>query len=80
MAWALKNDVKTVFVSAQLPYDIPSYSDADVQLAVYCAKGMSEDPRFADNGVMQYNVNLPVAFFKIFTKGEKYKGSLPVRI
>ncbi|MBQ9415596.1 MAG: hypothetical protein IJU20_02000 [Clostridia bacterium] len=70
----------SVVISAQLPYDLALYPDADALLAAYCAKGMSEDPRFASNGVVQYNANLPAAVFSVFRSPCRFSGRLPLSV
>ena len=71
---------KTVFISAQLPYDLGLPLSAGASLAAYCAKGMSEDPRHAENGVAGYNPNLPSAISMLFEEVNAFQGRLPVMI
>ena len=71
---------RIIRISAHLPYDTARFRDADAVLAAYCAKGMSEDPRFRENGVRGYGPNLPAALYLTLHKRPEFHGRLPVRI
>lgn len=69
---------KVVFVSANIPYDVARYTDADAILAVYCANGMDELPVDGQENPA-YGVNYPAAFITVFG-GNAPTGMLPVDI
>lgn len=66
-------------ISAQLPYDLARYPDAEAVLAVYLAKGMSELPGDFSGDTLQYAPNLSVGIFTVFG-GNEPAGKLPVNV
>ena len=70
--------VKSVLVSAQLPYDLARYPDADAALACYLAKGMKDKPDFS-KPVAAYGPNLIAALYTVFG-GNEPTGKLPVDV
>lgn len=74
-----KRDGKVVILSAQLPYDLARYGEADALLACYNARGMTEMPDFTKPDRSQYGPNIPAALYTIFG-GSKPSGRLPVNI
>ncbi len=72
------NGGKFVFLSAQLPYDMAQFTEADSLVACYSAKGMPEIPTGAPN-TKQYGANLPAALYAIFG-GYNPRGTLPVKL
>ena len=70
---------RVVLLSAQLPYDIARYPEADAILACYNAKGMSSLPGDYSQETSQYGPNVPAAIYTIFG-GNKPTGRLPVNI
>ena len=69
---------KFIFLSAQLPYDMAQFTEADALLACYSAKGMPEIPTGAPN-TKQYGANIPAALYAIFG-GYNPRGTLPVKL
>ena len=67
-------------LSAYLPYDAARFTAADAFVISWLAKGMSEDPRAAENGVSQYGANIPAAVYLMFAQDESPAGKLPVGI
>ena len=76
---AEENDAAFVLVSAQLPYDIARYTDADAAVACYLAKGMAEKPGDFSGTTVAYGPNLIAAIYTIFG-GNEPTGTLPVNI
>ena len=70
---------RIVVISAQLPYDVARYPAADAMVVSYGARGMNEDPRDRQNGILQYGPNIPAALYLLLS-GEKMQGRLPVSI
>ena len=52
---------------------------ADAIVVSYGARGMNEDPRDRQNGILQYGPNIPAALYLLLS-GEKMQGRLPVSI
>lgn len=69
---------KFILISAQLPYDIAAFQDADAILACYGARGMAVVPDGDYDELPQYGPNIPAAIYAAFS-GE-YLGVLPVNI
>ncbi len=72
-------DIEVVLVSAQLPYDIARYPDADAALACYLARGMTDKPRDFSGTTKYYGPNLITAIYTVFG-GNAPTGKLPVNI
>ena len=70
---------KIAVISAQLPYDLARFTDADALMAVYNARGMSKDPGDFSGDVPQYAPNLPVAVYMALGGGSP-TGKLPVNV
>ena len=86
MAKAHEKGKRFVLISAQLPYDIARFTDADVIMACYSARGMMELPEASDDSegseykaVKAYGPNLPAAIYTALG-GNKKTGTLPVDI
>ena len=79
LAQTHENDAKFVLISAQLPYDIARYPDADAALACYLAKGMAEKPDDSGDVSAAYGPNLVAALYTVFG-GNAPTGTLPVSI
>ena len=67
-----------VLISAQLPYDIARFGDADAILACYNAKGMEELPAEGKKN-KQYGPNLPAAIYALYSD-RMPTGALPVSV
>ena len=67
-------------VSAQLPYDVKRYEQADAAVIAWYAKGMSEDPRGAEGAPLSYGANLPAALMQILDPEGVFPGRLPVKL
>ena len=76
---AKDNGTKCVLISAQLPYDLARYRDADAALACYLAKGMTEKPGDFSGTTKAYGPNLIAAVYTVFG-GSKPTGKLPVNV
>lgn len=77
IAHASGNDVTVI--SAHLPYDAAHYRTADAIIAVYGARGMTENPLNANHSVSQYGPNIPAGLYMLLS-GEEMTGTLPVDI
>lgn len=77
IAHAAGNDV--TIISAHLPYDASHYKTADAIVAIYGARGMTENPRNANHNVNQYGPNIPACLYMLLS-GEEMTGILPVDI
>ena len=75
---AHKNGKKVVFLSANMPYDVARFTEADAILASYCATGMDELPVDGQENVA-YGVNYPAALITIFG-GNDPVGKLPIDV
>ncbi len=75
---AHKNGKKVVFLSANMPYDVARFTEADAILAAYCANGMNELPVDGKENIA-YGVNYPAALITIFG-GSEPAGKLPVDV
>ena len=75
---AHKNGKKVVFLSANMPYDVARFTEADAILAAYCANGMEELPVDGKENIA-YGVNYPAALITIFG-GSEPAGKLPVDV
>lgn len=75
---AHKNGKKVVFLSANMPYDVARFTEADAILAAYCATGMDELPVDGQENVA-YGVNYPAALITIFG-GNDPVGKLPIDV
>ena len=73
-----KNGKKVVFLSANMPYDVARFTEADAILAAYCATGMDELPVDGQENVA-YGVNYPAALITIFG-GNDPVGKLPIDV
>ena len=67
-------------LSAQLPYDIDRYKNADAVVAAWYAKGMAENPHTAEGPVVSYGPNLPAALMAILDKDGVFPGKLPINV
>ena len=75
----LHRDGKTaVVISAQLPYDVACYPEADALLVSYCSGPMKTVPNASGAG-SAWVPNLPAAICAAFGVGEP-AGSLPVDV
>lgn len=74
-----KNGKKVVLVSAELPYDIAAYSDADAIVACYGAYEMKVVPTVDAKKNQGYGPNMIVALASVFGAA-KADGKLPVDI
>lgn len=72
------NGKKVVFLSANIPYDVARFTEADAIVAAYCANGMDELP-IDGNENPAYGVNYPAALITIFG-GNAPTGKLPVDV
>ncbi|MCR5142936.1 MAG: glycoside hydrolase family 3 C-terminal domain-containing protein [Ruminococcus sp.] len=72
------NGKKVVFLSANIPYDVARFQDADAIVAAYNADGMDELPVDGQENPA-YGVNYPAALITIFG-GNSPTGRLPVDI
>ncbi len=70
---------KVVLISADLPYDIAAYSDADAILAIYGSQEMKIIPGEDAKKNVGYGPNIPVSIASIFGAA-KANGKLPVDI
>ena len=75
---AHRNGKKVVFLSANMPYDVARFTEADAILAAYCATGMDELPVDGQENVA-YGVNYPAALITIFG-GNDPVGKLPIDV
>ena len=75
---AHKNGKKVVFLSANMPYDVARFTEADAIIAAYCANGMNELPVDGKENIA-YGVNYPAALITIFG-GSEPAGKLPVDV
>ena len=75
---AHKNGKKVVYLSANLPYDVARFDDADAIVAAYNADGMGEMPVDGQEN-SAYGVNYPAALMTILG-GNSPTGKLPVDI
>jgi beta-N-acetylhexosaminidase len=73
-----EEDLKTVLISAQLPYDAAAFPEADAIVCCYNGRGMTELPDFT-GPVKEYGPNLPAALYTLFG-GMGPAGKLPVNI
>ena len=75
---AHENDKKVVFLSANIPYDVARFQEADAIVAAYNADGMDELPVDGKENPA-YGVNYPAALITIFG-GNSPTGKLPVDV
>ena len=75
---AHKNNKKVILISANIPYDIARFSEADAILATYCANGMDALPVEGEES-LAYGENYPAALITIFG-GNSPTGKLPVDV
>ena len=73
-----KNGKKVVLVSANIPYDIARFSNADAILATYCSNVMEALPVDGKEN-SAYGVNYPAALITVFG-GNSPVGKLPVDV
>lgn len=78
IALAHKNGKKVIFISANIPYDIARFQEADAIIASYCANAMDELP-VEGRESLAYGENYPAALMTIFG-GNSPTGKLPVDI
>lgn len=71
--------IPQIVLSAQLPYDLSLYDDADAHLACYLASGMPEQPVFDGRKNTGYGPNLIAALSVIYNDAEP-EGHLPVQV
>ena len=71
---------KFIQLSCHLPYDAARLTGADAVLICWSDRGMSEDPRNAENGVSTYGPNIPAAVYLAFDASGGPTGRLPVNI
>lgn len=72
------NGGKFILLSAHLPYELASFSDADALIACYNSRGMDMIPTGESNRP-KYGANIPAAIYAIFG-GSDITGTLPVSI
>lgn len=72
-------DIPQIVLSAQLPYDLSLYEDADAHLACYLASGMPAIPVFDGRENTGYGPNLIAALSVIYNDAEP-RGHLPVQV
>ncbi|MDO5107723.1 MAG: hypothetical protein Q4D39_05565, partial [Coriobacteriaceae bacterium] len=72
-------DHASVVISAQLPYDLARFTDADALLACYLASGMPEIPDELDGEAPCWGPNI-VAALGIALGDGKPEGRLPVDV
>lgn len=72
---------KFIHMSANLPYDVACYTDADAQVLSYMSSGTGVDPtdRSGGAGTPAYNANFLAALAAIFG-GFEPSGTLPVNV
>ena len=73
-----ENNINTILISSQLPYDLARY-DADAMLACYYAAGLSVNVEDYQDGVNTYPPNLVATIEVLFNKSAP-QGKLPVDI
>lgn len=73
-----ENNINTILISSQLPYDLARY-DADAMLACYYAAGLSVNVEDYQEGVNTYPPNLVATIEVLFNKSAP-QGKLPVDI
>ncbi|MBR1382237.1 MAG: glycoside hydrolase family 3 C-terminal domain-containing protein [Ruminococcus sp.] len=72
------NDKKVVYLSANIPYDVARFQEADAMVAAYNADGMNDLPVDGKEN-SAYGVNYPAALLNIFG-GNDPTGKLPVDV
>lgn len=72
------NGGKFILLSAHLPYELSSFTDADALIACYNSRGMDMVPTGESNRP-KYGANIPAAIYAIFG-GSDITGTLPVSI
>ncbi|SEQ14778.1 glycoside hydrolase family 3 protein [Butyrivibrio sp. TB] len=72
------NGGKFILLSAHLPYELSSFTDADALIACYNSRGMEMIPTGESNRP-KYGANIPAAIYAIFG-GSDITGTLPVSI
>ena len=72
------NGGKFILLSAHLPYELSSFTDADALIACYNSRGMEMIPTGESNRP-KYGANIPAAIYAIFG-GSNITGTLPVSI
>ena len=72
------NGGKFILLSAHLPYELSSFTDADALIACYNSRGMDMIPTGESNRP-KYGANIPAAIYAIFG-GNDITGTLPVSI
>ena len=75
---AHENDKKVVYLSANIPYDVARFQEADAIVAAYNANGMGTLPVDGQENPA-YGVNYPAALITIFG-GNSPTGKLPVDV
>ena len=71
--------IPQIILSAQLPYDLSLYDDADAHLACYLASGMPVQPVFDGRENTGYGPNL-IAALSVIYNDAKPQGRLPVQV
>ncbi len=69
---------KCIIISAQLPYDVAAFQEADAILACYGARGMAEIPSDFTGDTREYGPNIPAVIYAVFSGS--YNGKLPIDI
>lgn len=69
---------KCIIISAELPYDVAAFQEADALLICYGARGMAELPGDFTGVTREYGPNVPAAIYAAFS-GD-HSGKLPVDI
>ena len=74
--------VRSIFVSAHLPYDISRFNDANSIVAAYLANGLSFDLLNYDTSkpIPKYGPNIIAAIYQLFDSNANLTGKLPVNI
>ncbi len=75
---AHENDKKVIYISANLPYDVAKFTEADAILATYCSKGMGTRPTDGQENPA-YGVNYPAALITVFG-GNSPTATLPIEV
>ena len=74
-----EKDIKSIILSANLPYDVARFIDADALVLCYGPRVMNVDPTLTTGQIIQYGPNIPAAISQMFS-GEDYEGRLPIQI
>ena len=77
---AKENNVNTILVSTQLPYDAARYNNVDAIIATYLTSGITFDLDDYTNNIPKYGANLMAGIYQLFDKNANFTGKLPVNI